>query len=135
MPSSIRVILNWKLQYFDNFTSDNGENSSEMIFCSNNTAGIQSEGVRGTWMSGLHYNQTPSGWNGFTTLADFYNTFEEDDQRRSAELATLKAETGLLAGLAFGQQYNAAGEALQDRQGNPLSFTPRKSDYGFRSSS
>jgi len=110
-------------QYFDNFTSDNGENSSELIFCSNNTAGTQSEGVRGTWMSGLHYNQTPSGWNGFTTLADFYNTFETDDQRRSQELATLKAETGLLAGLAIGQQYNAAGEALEDRQGNPLSFT------------
>ncbi len=110
-------------QYFDNFTSDNGENSSELIFCSKNTAGVQSEGVRGTWMSGLHYNQTPSGWNGFSTLADFYNTFETDDNRRSAELPTLKAETGLLAGLALGQQYNAAGEALEDRQGNPLSFT------------
>ena len=110
-------------EYFYNFTSDNGENSSELIFCSNNTAGIQSEGVRGTWMSALHYNQTPSGWNGFTTLADFYNTFDADDQRRSAVLPTLKEETGLMAGLAFGQQYNAAGEALQDRQGNPLSFT------------
>jgi hypothetical protein len=110
-------------EYFDNFTSDNGENSSEIIFCSNNTAGIQSEGIRGTWMAGLHYNQTPSGWNGFTTLADFYSSFEDDDNRKSSELATLKAETGLLAGLAFGQQYNAAGEALEDRQGNPLSFT------------
>ncbi|MCD4735481.1 MAG: RagB/SusD family nutrient uptake outer membrane protein [Bacteroidales bacterium] len=109
--------------YFDNFTSDNGENSSELIFCCNNIAGIQSNSMRGSWMGGLHYNQTPSGWNGFTTLADFYNTFEDDDQRKSTVLPTLQAQTGLLAGLAYGQQYNAAGEALQDRQGNPLSFT------------
>ncbi len=110
-------------EYFENFTSDNGENSSELIFCSKNTAGIHSNSMRGTWMAGLHYNQTPSGWNGFTTLADFYNTFDDGDQRKSTELPTLKAQTGLLAGLAFGQQYNAAGEELKDRQGNPLSFT------------
>jgi hypothetical protein len=28
-----------------------------------------------------------------------------------------------MAGLLIGQQYNAAGDALLDRQGNPLSFT------------
>ena len=50
-------------------------------------------------------------------------TFDDGDQRKSTELPTLKAQTGLLAGLAFGQQYNAAGEELKDRQGNPLSFT------------
>jgi hypothetical protein len=109
--------------YFDNFTSDNGENSSEIIFCTNNRAGVQSNTMRGFWMSCLHYNQTPSGWNGFSTLADFYNSFEETDMRRGAELPTLKAETGLMAGLLFGQQYNAAGVALKDRQGNALSFT------------
>jgi starch-binding outer membrane protein, SusD/RagB family len=109
--------------YFDNFTSHNGENSSELIFCTNNRAGVQSNSMRGTWMSGLHYNQTPSGWNGFTTLADLYNSFEANDMRRGAELPTLKAETGLRAGLLFGQQYNSQGVALKDRQGNPLSFT------------
>ena len=109
--------------YFDNFTSDNGENSSEMIFCTNNRAGVQSNSMRGTWMSGLHYNQTPGGWNGFTTLADFYNSFEASDMRRGVELPTLKARNGLTAGLLFGQQYNEAGVALKDRQGNPLSFT------------
>ncbi len=108
--------------YFDNFTSDNGENSSEIIFCTNNRAGVQSNTMRGFWMSGLHYNQLPSGWNGFTTLADFYNSFEEGDMRRETELPTLKAQTGLMAGLLYGQQYNAAGEALKDRQGNPLSL-------------
>ena len=109
--------------YFDNFTSDNGENSSEMIFCTNNRAGVQSNSMRGTWMSGLHYYQTPGGWNGFTTLSDFYNSFEESDMRRSAEMPTLKEQTGLMAGLLYGQQYNKDGVALKDRQGNPLSFT------------
>jgi hypothetical protein len=110
-------------EYFENFTSDNGENSSELIFCCNNIAGIQSNNMRGTWMSVLHYNQTPSGWNGFTTLADFYNTFDDNDKRRSAELTTLKEQTGLIAGLMFGQQYDEDGVALIDRQNQPLSFT------------
>jgi hypothetical protein len=109
--------------YFENFTSDNGENSTELIFSTNNVAGVQSNSMRGFWMSGLHYNQTPSGWNGFTTLADFYNSFDDNDTRRSYEMPVLKAQTGLIAGLMYGQQYNAAGEALKDRQGNPLFYT------------
>lgn len=109
--------------YFNNFTSDNGENSSELIFSTNNRAGVQSGCMRGIWMSGLHYNQTPSGWNGFTTLADFYNSFEAADTRRGMELPTLKAETGLMAGLLIGQQYNKDGVALKTRANTPLSFT------------
>lgn len=109
--------------YFENFTSNNGENSTELIFSTNNVAGVQSNTMRGFWMSGLHYNQTPSGWNGFTTLADFYNSFDATDTRRGYELPTLKAQTGLMAGLLYGQQYNAAGQPLKDRQGNPLFFT------------
>jgi hypothetical protein len=109
--------------FFDNFTADNGENSSELIFSTNNRAGVQSNSMRGFWMSGLHYNQTPGGWNGFTTLADFYNSFDDNDTRRSYEVPLLKEQTGLIAGLMYGQQYNAAGEALEDRQGNPLFFT------------
>jgi hypothetical protein len=109
--------------YFNNFTFDNGTNSSELIFCTNNIAGIQSNSMRSFWMSGLHYNQTPSGWNGFTALADFYNSFDATDTRRGVELPDLKATYGLRAGLLFGQQYNKDGVALKDRQGNPLSFT------------
>ncbi len=108
--------------YYDNFTSDN-DHSSEMIFSSQNIGGIEAGNVRGRWMMGLHYNQTPSGWNGFTTLADFYNKFEDGDQRKSKELPLLKEQTGLMAGFLIGQQYDKDGNALKDRQGNPLSFT------------
>jgi hypothetical protein len=111
-------------EYFNNFTSDNGENSSELIFCSNNIEAVQSNNIRGTWMGGLHYNQTPSGWNGFTTLADFYNTFEDGDQRKGGDFEPLTSTTGLTAGFLVGQQYDKDGKALEDRQGNPLAFTP-----------
>jgi len=58
----------------------------------------------------MHYNQLPSSpWNGFCTLADFYNTFDTTDARHDIFLV--------------GQQYDNAGNALTDRQGNPLSFT------------
>lgn len=109
--------------YFENFTSDNLTNSKELIFSTHNIAGIQSGSMRGTWMGGLHYNQTPSGWNGFTTLAEFYNSFEASDTRRGMELPALKATYGLRAGLLYGQQYDKNGVALKDRQGNPLFFT------------
>ncbi len=109
--------------YFQNFTFDNGENSSELIFCTNNIAGVQSNSMRHFWMSTLHYNQTPSGWNGFTAMADFYNSFDATDTRRGVELPDLKATYGLRAGLLYGQQYNKDGVALKDRQGNPLFFT------------
>jgi hypothetical protein len=109
--------------YFNNFTSDNLTNSKELIFSTHNIAGIQSGSMRGTWMSGLHYNQTPSGWNGFTTLAELYNSFDATDTRRGMELPALKATYGLRAGLLYGQQYDKNGVALKDRQGNPLFFT------------
>ncbi len=39
--------------YFENFTSDNGENSSELIFCTNNIAGVQSNSMRATLDVGI----------------------------------------------------------------------------------
>ena len=61
----------------------------------------------------LHYNQIPSSpWNGFSVLADFYNSFEEGDER--------------LDQILEGQQYvlggPSEGDSAFDRQGNPLNF-------------
>ena len=55
--------------YFDNFSVDA---TSEVIFTS------PSGTPQNRWMMTLHYSQNPSGWNGFTTLADFYDKFEAD---------------------------------------------------------
>ena len=66
--------------YWDNFTWENGAKSTENIFVRNNESG----GNNTVWATcmGNHYSMTPDGWNGFTTLADFYNSFDDADVRK-----------------------------------------------------
>ncbi len=109
--------------YFDNFATNNDQISTEAIFLGENRGGVSSGNVRSRWMCTLHYNQNPSGWNGFTTLADFYDKFEEDDMRRGMDYPGMTDVSGIRAGLLIGQQFDADGNALEDRKGNPLSFT------------
>lgn len=111
--------------YYDNFAPDNDVVSSENIFTFENVAGENRGGntVRSRWFCTLHYNMTPSGWNGFTTLSDFYDTFEDGDVRRYAETSAL-AETGFNNGFLVGQQRGPDGTELTDRNGAPLVFTP-----------
>src|SRR5665647_467923 len=65
--------------YWNNFTWQNGDSSTENIFVRPHSGGIN---VQWSTCQGFHYNQAPSGWNGFTTLADFYNSFDPTDVRR-----------------------------------------------------
>jgi hypothetical protein len=76
------------------------------------------------WYLGLHYNQNPSGWNGFTTLSDFYNKFTATDIRRGMAYPGITDVGGVRVGFLVGQQYDQNGTALQDRRGNALAFTP-----------
>jgi starch-binding outer membrane protein, SusD/RagB family len=64
--------------YWDNFTWESGTKSSENIF-------VRNEGINVVFYTcmGNHYNMSPDGWNGFTTLSDFYNSFENSDIRKS----------------------------------------------------
>lgn len=67
-------------------------------------------------MRALHYNQfNPAPWNGFATLAEVYNAFDAADIRRQI----------FLVGLQTDQDPKSAtfGQAVKDRQGNPLIFT------------
>ncbi len=65
-------------------------------------------------MRTLHYansrtfDLSQSPWNGFCTLADFYNSFEDGDARKDMWLE--------------GQQYSAAGEVLLDAKDQPLAY-------------
>ncbi len=64
-------------------------------------------------MATLHYNQhSGSPWNGFSVLTDFYNSYEDEDDR--------------LEQILVGQQYvlwgSTAGDSAFDRNGNPLDF-------------
>jgi hypothetical protein len=81
-------------------------------------------------MMTLHYNSWDqkmgsAGWNGFTTVADFYNTFGTGDKRVGNTAYTgVTNVSGLKPGFVVGQQKTASGQDIKDRQGNPLSFTP-----------
>ena len=100
--------------------------------------------------NGLHYSQTApgntgGGWNGFSTLAEFYDSFEGpetngigdgQEERRGFVPTVAEADTsniGIGYGFLIGQQVGITeygeGEVpltynnLNDRAGNPLVFT------------
>ncbi len=89
----------------------------------------------------LHYNQnspdnTGGGWNGFTTLAEFYDLFEGDpnsnyleDNQEERRGWVPDSETagptnfGIGYGFLINTQYDTDGSVIQTRSGTPLSFT------------
>jgi hypothetical protein len=85
----------------------------------------------------LHYKQGApgndgGGWNGFTTLAEFYDLFEGDantnvpgsgQEERRGFVPTDGSHFGIGYGFLIGQQYDANGNAMTDRPGNPMIFT------------
>jgi len=120
--------------YWDNFKWDNGTKSTEDIFVRDN--GNVAGGTNLLWYTamGYHYNQVPSGWNGFTTLSDFYNSFDDRDVRKGDSLPEYTDQVGPVAGFLVGQQRGPSGGHigdplvnLKDRSGNPLIFTPNVS--------
>ena len=119
----------YSANYFDNFNATNS-NSKEGIFAFPNTSGvaINNSGIHNRWWATLHYNSylplaPQSGWNGFSTVADFYNTFGATDQRLGGSYPGLTDLSGLKSGLLIGQQYYADGSKVKDRKGNLLIFT------------
>jgi starch-binding outer membrane protein, SusD/RagB family len=102
--------------YFTNFSSSA---NSEIIFTS-------AEGSpQNRWFMTLHYDNNPSGWNGFTTLADFYDKFEDGDQRKGAAATPNgSAFSGIGRGFLLGQQYKDNGDVIiNSRNQLPLAFT------------
>lgn len=110
-------------KYFDNFSWDNSTLSKEIIFGIENSETQAPGNTRNRWRMGMHYSQTPDGWNGFTTLADFYKSFEATDERRGIAYPGLTDIIGLRTGFLIGQQFGAKNKALKLRGGQPLVFT------------
>ena len=111
-------------KYFTNFSWDNSTLSREIIFGIINTSTNAPANTHTRWRMGMHYNQSPSSWNGFTTLADFYHSFEPGDERIGGTYPNLTNYNGLNTGFLIGQQYGPGGVALKQRGGQPLIFTP-----------
>ncbi|MGB8703907.1 MAG: RagB/SusD family nutrient uptake outer membrane protein, partial [Gillisia sp.] len=72
------------------------------------------------------------GWNGFSTLAEFYDLFEGDpeinepgsgQEERRGFVPTDGSHYGIGYGFLIGQQYDTIGNPMTDRVGNPLYFT------------
>jgi starch-binding outer membrane protein, SusD/RagB family len=103
-------------KYFDNFST---ASKTEVILTS-------AEGSPSNrWYMTLHYNQDPSGWNGFTTIAEFYDKFTPADQRIGSKAKGDKsANAGIGLGFQIGDQINGDGTPLIDTRTNKrLSFT------------
>jgi hypothetical protein len=109
--------------YFSNFAPNNDQISTENIWTGENIGGANSGNVRSRWFCTLHYNQNPSGWNGFTTLSDFYDSFEPGDVRRGGPYHGMTEVGGINTGFLVGQQFDKDGNPLKDRKGNDLAFT------------
>jgi starch-binding outer membrane protein, SusD/RagB family len=131
--------------YFHNFTATNG-NSTEGIFAYPSISGVSANNgsLDDRWMMTFHYNeydaQAPNaGWNGFSTISDFYNAFSLGGTtnytpadtiidtrlggRTTSNVASYKT-AGIRPGFLVGQQHDQNGVALKDRKGNPLAFDP-----------
>ncbi len=110
--------------YWDNFTANNSALSKESIFAIVAETGNGRGNMQSRHRMTLHYNQNPSGWNGFTTIADFYSKWNDGgDVRKGAAIPGVTNVSGLRAGFLEGQQKDQNGNNLTDRGGNPLAFT------------
>lgn len=114
--------------YFDIFAPDNDVKSTENIFTLYDENGVRGGGVNASTFCVSHYNMNPAGWNGFSTLSEFYDKFDAADQRRGvyypypAGLPNPGHRQNV--GFLIGQQYNLTTDAaLSDRKGNALAFT------------
>lgn len=112
------------VSYYDNFSPINDVASPEIIFSQRNVRGFPGGNVASRYFMTLHYNQNPGGWNGFTTIADFYEKFEDGDVRKgNVDYDGVTDVSGLKMGFLEGQQFDQNGNPVQDRIGNPLVFT------------
>ena len=104
--------------YFTNFTADA---KKETILQCHPDGNPQNR-----WFMTLHYDQDPSGWNGFTTLSDFYAKFETKDQRIGIPAKKDSSKfAGIGSGFLVGQQFDQNGKAIIEQRGKtPLIFTP-----------
>ncbi|WP_353130852.1 RagB/SusD family nutrient uptake outer membrane protein [Parapedobacter pyrenivorans] len=131
IAASNRYTISAPGHYFDNFAPNNHAVSTENIFTLYNENGVRGGNVDRTWNTVAHYNMVPGGWNGWSTLSDYYDLYEEGDERLGIYY-DYPADTmdnpdqRKNVGFFIGQQYNMnTGRPLNARNpsSQPLSFT------------
>ena len=106
--------------FFANFVTENA-GSSENIFTlpydENNAGGFNLGQMTGHYLTQNTFNLQEQPWNGYASLEDFYNSFENNDSRK----------LGFLVGPQFasdGTRLNDLSAEDNDPDGQPLTFTP-----------
>ncbi|MEO9474374.1 MAG: RagB/SusD family nutrient uptake outer membrane protein [Cyclobacteriaceae bacterium] len=104
--------------YWDSFGPDNNDVSSEIIFSIESIGGVRGTGQWLIWFATFPAEMVlpggGGGWNGFATISEFYNSFEDKDIRRYYEHPTTKDNGGYNVGFLTGQQYDVDGNPIQD---------------------
>lgn len=106
--------------FFSNFATRNGgstENILTLPYDENNAGGFNLAQMTLHYLSQNTYNLQEQPWNGYASLEEFYNTFDDNDVRKSSFIV--------------GPQFAADGTRLRDisaeaddPDGEPLTFTP-----------
>ncbi|OEK06887.1 RagB/SusD family nutrient uptake outer membrane protein [Roseivirga misakiensis] len=106
--------------FFSNFTTNN-EGSSENIltlpYDENNAGGFNIAQMTGHYQTQATFDLQESPWNGYASLEEFYNAYEDNDARKS----------GFLAGPQFasdGSRLTDDNAEANDPDGADLTFTP-----------
>jgi starch-binding outer membrane protein, SusD/RagB family len=140
MNKVIQAVDAIKADGFDLVDASGNRDDYFKIFTSNSdteTLLWAETGVGNRMWCGLHYKQVSpdnpnGGWNGFSTTAEFYATFEgaansnepgNGQEFRRGYVPSDGSNLGFGYGFLVGQQYDKDGIPLKDRPGNPLVFS------------
>lgn len=115
--------------YFANFGPNNGPGNVETIFAipydEQFGQGFNLGQMTLHYQSQQTFNMQEQPWNGYCSLQEFYNSYENEDLRKG-EFGNAGVNGNFLAG----PQFTATGERLEDTQddgdpdGLPITFTP-----------
>lgn len=106
--------------FFTNFSERNNgstENILTLPYDQNNAGGFNLPQMTLHYLSQNTYNLQEQPWNGYASLEEFYNNFDDDDVRKNS----------FLVGPQFasdGSRLNDISAEAGDPDGQPLTFTP-----------
>lgn len=106
--------------YFANFATNNGGSSENILtlpYDQDNAGGFNLGQMTGHYLTQFTFDLQEQPWNGYASLEEFYNAYEDGDARKNSFLV--------------GPQFSSTGERLEDSSaedadpdGPPLTFTP-----------